>query len=95
MYAERKKTAQTKNKVIELLHSACALEEQITEKTKLRELSTDSLSFIEFLVRVEETFNIEFEAEELDINVWETVGDIIKAVGVKTNETGFKGAESV
>ena len=62
---------------------------------KLRELSTDSLSFIEFLVRVEETFNIEFEAEELDINVWETVGDIIKAVGVKTNETGFKGAESV
>ena len=75
-----------KEKFIELIRNACALEEKITEESALQELSIDSLSFIEFLVRIEETFNIEFEAEELDMSGWETVGDILKEVERKIHE---------
>ena len=76
-----------KEKIIEIIRNACALEENdIALETKLHDLSLDSLSFIECLVRVEEIFNIEFEAEELDMNGWETVGDILKEAERKIHE---------
>lgn len=76
-----------KEKIIEIIRNACALEENnITLETMLQDISLDSLSFIEFLVRIEETFNIEFEAEELDMSGWETVGDILKEVERKIHE---------
>ena len=76
-----------KEKIIEIIRNACALEEDnITLETRLQDISLDSLSFIECLVRVEEIFNIEFEAEELDMNGWETVGDILKEAERKIHE---------
>ena len=85
-----------KEKIIELLREACALEEKrITAKTKLKQLSLDSLSFIEFLVHVEEEFGIEFEAEELDRNGWKYVGDILRAVEGKKNEKDTARSQTV
>ena len=76
-----------KEKIIEIIRNACALEEDnITLETRMQDISLDSLSFIECLVRVEEIFNIEFEAEELDMNGWETVGDILKEAERKIHE---------
>ena len=76
-----------KEKIIELLREACALEEKrITAKTKLKDLSLDSLSFIEFLVHVEEEFGIEFDDEELYIGKWEGIEDIIFFVERKIND---------
>ena len=70
-----------KEKIIELLREACALEgKRITAKTKLKDLSLDSLSFIEAIVKIEQAFDIEFEIEQANLVYWKTVGDIILKV---------------
>ena len=76
-----------KEKIIEIIRDSCAVEENnIMPETKLQDISLDSLSFIECLVRIEEMFNIEFEVEELDTNGWENVGDILKEAERKIHE---------
>lgn len=52
----------------------------MTEESKLRELSLDSLSFVQVVVDIEAEMGIEFEIEELNIDNWEKVGDIIKSI---------------
>ena len=70
-----------KEKIIEIIRNACALEENdITLETKLQDLSLDSLSFIEAIVKIEQEFNIEFEIDQADLVYWNTVGDIILKV---------------
>ena len=70
-----------KEKIIEIIRNACALEENdITLETKLQDLSLDSLSFIEAIVKIEQKFNIEFEIDQADLVYWNTVGDIILKV---------------
>ncbi len=70
-------------KIIRIVREACALEEAVTAESRLRELSLDSLSFISALVQIEDETEIEFEIEELNMDGWETVGDLIKAVEEK------------
>ena len=70
-------------KIIRIVREACALEEAVTAESRLRELSLDSLSFISALVQIEDETEIEFEIEELNIDGWETVGNLIKAVEEK------------
>lgn len=70
-------------KIIRIVREACALEEAVTAESRLRELSLDSLSFISAVVQIEDETEIEFEIEELNIDGWETVGDLIKAVEEK------------
>ena len=85
-----------KERVIQLLQDACALEEKgITSRTNLKELSLDSLSFIDFLVNVENEFGIEFEPEELSINEWKSVRDILRTVEERRDETNIKGNSTV
>ena len=55
--------------VFALLAQSCALEEDIKPDSELKELSLDSLSFVEFIVRAEEAFGIEF-----DVGRWKTAG---------------------
>ncbi len=70
-----------KEKIIEIIRNACALEESdITSQTKLKDLSLDSLSFIEVIVNIEQEFDIEFEIDEAELVYWNTVGDIILKV---------------
>ena len=68
------------NKIIDIIKCECALEEDITIDTKISDLSLDSLTFVSILVSIEDTFNIEFDIETLDIKTWNTVGDIIEYV---------------
>lgn len=70
-------------KIIRIVRETCALEEAVTEDSRLKELSLDSLSFISALVQIEDEAEIEFEIEELNMDGWETVGDLIKAVEEK------------
>ena len=70
-----------KEKIIEIIRNVCALEENdITVETKLKDISLDSLSFIEAIVNIEREFNIEFEIDQADLVYWNTVGDIILKV---------------
>lgn len=70
-------------KIIRIVRETCALEEAVTAESRLKELSLDSLSFISALVQIEDETEIEFEIEELNMDGWETVGDLIKAVEEK------------
>ena len=70
-------------KIIRIVRESCALEEAVTEDSRLGELSLDSLSFISALVQIEDETEIEFEIEELNIDGWETVGNLIKVVEEK------------
>ena len=76
-----------KENIIKIIRDACALEENVTEESKLNELSLDSLSFIEVIVEIEEMFAIEFDLEDLDIKKWVTVSDIIKYISEKPNNS--------
>lgn len=67
-------------KIIDIIKGECALDEEITIDTYISYLSLDSLSFISIIVEIENTFNIEFDIETLDIKTWNTVGDIIEYV---------------
>ena len=75
-----------KERIMEILAANCALPENITEKSQFSMLSIDSLSFINFLVEVENEFGIEFEIEELLITHWETVGEFIRSAEEKYAE---------
>ena len=72
--------------IIRILRESCALpEEEVFESSVLSELSLDSLSFIDALVKIEEISGIEFDMEELDMARWERVEDIIRSVEEKKN----------
>lgn len=72
--------------IIRILRENCALpEENVFESSVLSELSLDSLSFIDALVKIEEMSGIEFDMEELDLARWKCVEDIIRCVEEKKN----------
>lgn len=72
-----------KERVIEIIQNACALEEKITLASELKLLSLDSLSFIEVIVEIEDATGVEFDIDELGLFNWETVGDIVNSVEEK------------
>jgi acyl carrier protein len=76
-----------KERIITMIKDACALaESNINEKTKLSEISLDSLSFIQLIVNLEDEFDIQFEDEELNIYDFKTVNDLVDIVEEKINE---------
>lgn len=75
-----------KDKVIEIIKNACAIDEKVTSESELKLLSLDSLSFVGIVVKLEEEFEVEFNLDELGIFDWKTVGDVIKGVEDKLNE---------
>lgn len=75
-----------KNRVIEIIRNACAIDEEVTLESDLKLLSLDSLTFVGIIVELEEEFGIEFEFNELSVFDWETVKDIAKSVEEKVNE---------
>ena len=69
-----------KEGIIQLLRDACALPEEIGEDSVFSQLSLDSLTFIDFLVSVEDAFGIKFRVEDFEISNWGTLGEFIKTV---------------
>ena len=74
-----------KETIIEIIKNQCALEENVTPESLLKELSLDSLSFVSVILELEDTFKVEFDLEELNIEEWERAEDIIRAVEEKVN----------
>ncbi len=74
-----------KEKVINIIRDACALEEYVDENTELKTLSLDSLSFVSVIAELEDVFEIEFDLYYLVFETWDCVEDIIKAVEEKIN----------
>lgn len=56
---------------------------QIDASTKFADMIIDSLSYIEFIVSVEEKFNIEFDDDMLATDTFTTIGDLILYVEKK------------
>lgn len=74
-----------KERILETVREGCALVEEVTEASYLSELSLDSLAFVEIIVKLENDLAVEFELDELSLDAWETVGDIIACVEEKMN----------
>ena len=75
-----------RERIIEIIRDACALkEDNITFETNLGDISLDSLTFIEVIVRIEQEFGIEFDDEDLNIDDCGTIGDVIHYVEGKIN----------
>lgn len=72
-----------KQKIVSLIKTACEDDRNILETDKWKDLSIDSLSFVELIVEIEDGFGITFSDEELSIYTWDTVRDLINAVGKK------------
>ena len=67
-----------KDKIIEIIRNACAIDEDVTEESELLMLSLDSLSFVGVIMEIEETFSIEFELEELNFLDFKIVSYVIR-----------------
>ncbi len=74
-----------KDKVIEIIKNACAIDEEVTPNSKLKLLSLDSLSFVEAIVEIENYFDIDCD-DGLLMNEYLTVNDLISYVGRKIDE---------
>ena len=74
-----------KDKIVEIIKNACAIDEKVTLASELKLLSLDSLTFVGIVVELEEEFGVEFELDELCVFDWKTVGDIANSVEEKTN----------
>ena len=83
---ERKEVANMKDRVVEIIRNACAIDEEVTLDSELKLLSLDSLTFVSIVVELEEEFGIEFELDELGVFDWKTVEDIANSVEEKVNE---------
>lgn len=70
---------------IPCVQEACAFTEDITEKSKINELSIDSLSFVEALVRIEDEFGIEFDIDETAELYSSTAGEFYRLIEEKAN----------
>lgn len=56
----------------------------INEESKLQDLGIDSLDVVEYLLELEEKFNIEFPPEEMQ--GLKTIGDLIRIVEDKVSQ---------
>lgn len=72
--------------IINIIKDNLALKKDVNNKTNLNTLSIDSLSFINALVTIEEVFSITFKDEELNINNFKNVNDLINLIKRKVLE---------
>ena len=67
------------NKEIKKLVNDC-VEEKINEETDLIQLGIDSLMAVEFVLGLEEAFDIEFDDSDLEMENLKSVRDIVTLV---------------
>lgn len=72
--------------IINIINDNLALKEEVKENTNLSNLSLDSLSFINALVTIEEVFSITFNDEELNIDNFKNISDLVNLVKRKVLE---------
>ena len=72
--------------IINIIKDNLALNEKVKDDTYLSNISLDSLSFINTLVTIEEVFSITFNDEELNINNFKNVSELVNLVKRKVLE---------
>ena len=72
--------------IVNIIKDNLAIKEEVKENTNLINLSLDSLSFINTLVTIEEVFSITFNDEELNINNFKNVSELVNLVQRKVLE---------
>ena len=72
--------------IINIINDNLVLKEEVKENTNLSNLSLDSLSFINAIVTIEEVFSITFNDEELNIDNFKNVSDLVNLVKRKVLE---------
>jgi len=75
----------TKNKLIELLQPkleelGLSVSDIDTKDSLLNQGILDSMSFLEFTVDIESTFNIEFDFSELDPSEFTSIDNLVKLI---------------
>ncbi len=75
-----------KKTIVKIIKENLAFDEKVTTDTKLNKLSVDSLSFINVLVTIEKTFHITFTDEELNMNNFKIVNDLIELIKRKISK---------
>lgn len=75
-----------REEILAIIRDACALPEELSSESEWKDISLDSLSFIEVLVSVEQRFGIEFGPEQSDMTGWTNIGDFIEFVEKTVNE---------
>ena len=67
--------------ILETIRRSCAADEPLlSEESTFDEISIDSLSFVDMIVELEDSYQIQFEDEELNIYGWNKVQDFIDIV---------------
>lgn len=82
------KSDDIQNKVIEILEERS--EKKIPEKDceNLRYLDAgiiDSIGLIEFIVNLEETFDVQLDPEDTECDMFRTVGGVARIISMKVN----------
>lgn len=69
-----------KQQVRKIIAQSLEVEEDILDEKKLVEIGFNSISFIKIIVDIEEYFNIEFDDNDLNYELFDTEEEIIKYV---------------
>lgn len=70
-----------RDEVLGMIGDVCALPEPgLSEDSAFKDISIDSLSFIELIVAIEDRYGIGFDGDELNIYGYGTVGDFVDTV---------------
>ncbi|MEH7040805.1 acyl carrier protein [Bacillus pseudomycoides] len=80
-----KKSLQIEGEVREIVNKILNLNADIDNRLDLRNVGMNSILFIQIIVELEKTFNIEFEESQLDYRQYETLSSIQEMVQERLN----------
>mgnify|MGYP001151800033 CR=1 FL=1 len=53
---------------------------EVNKDSKFDEIGLDSIEFVQLIVNIEDKFNIEFNEEELNVDMYKNVNDLVKVI---------------
>lgn len=76
-----------KEKVIDIIKETLGIDSsrEITGATDISSLGINSLNFLRIIVEIEETFDVEFDDNELNFDYFSTIDSVITLIEGKKN----------
>ncbi len=53
---------------------------RVDKETKFEEIGLDSIEFVQLIINIEDKFNIEFDDEELKLDIYNNLDDLVKII---------------
>lgn len=53
---------------------------RVNKESKFEEIGLDSIEFVQLIVNIEDKFNIEFDEEELNVDKYKNLDDLVKII---------------